>query len=305
MDENRQSGRQPLSVLVVDDESMNIMTLTHILSPEYTVYAAKNGQDAIDAAEKHLPDVILLDILMPEMDGYEVITALKNSDKTVHIPVIFITTLSNTGNEEKGLVLGASDYITKPFSQAIVKLRIQNQIKILDQLRTIESLSLTDQLTGLPNRRSFDMRLDLELCRAARDRTHLSIMMIDVDRFKNYNDSYGHQQGDMALQSLAKLFKQVLKRSTDFVARWGGEEFIVLLPDTDSKGAMDVAEQIGIQVQDMEIPCSDRLAAKITVSIGVNTHVYGQDNTTNDFVSGADTALYKAKDRGRNTVCVH
>ena len=291
------------SILIVDDENFNIMALTHILSPEYTVFAAKNGQNAMSAAEKYLPDVILLDIIMPEMDGYAVISALKNSEKTQNIPVIFVTGLSSVYGEEKGLVLGASDYIAKPFSPAIVRLRVQNQIKILDQLRTIERLSMTDQLTNLPNRRSFEIRLNTEWARALREQTPLSMFMMDVDKFKNYNDTYGHQQGDVALQAVSEILVQTAKRPGDFAARWGGEEFVVLLPNTDSRGALIFAEHVRKRIENMDISCANGHSAKITVSIGVNTLVPGHNSACNEFISKADTALYTAKDKGRNKVC--
>jgi len=169
------------SVLIVDDENANIMTLTQILSPFYTVFAAKNGQKALEAAEKYLPDVILLDILMPEMDGYAVISVLKNSEKMRDIPVVFITGLSNTEDEEKGLSLGAADYIGKPFSPAIVKLRVKNQLRMLNQLRIIEQVSMIDQLTSIPNRRGFDNRMDMEWIRAIRENTLISFLILDVD----------------------------------------------------------------------------------------------------------------------------
>ena len=297
-------GAKKSSILVVDDENSNIMALTHILNPEYTVYAAKSGQNAIKAAEKYLPDVILLDILMPEMDGYAVISALKSSEKTQSIPVIFITGLNSSEDEEKGLALGAADYIAKPFSPAIVKLRIRNQIKMLDQLYTIEQLSMIDQLTDLPNRRNFDIRLNHEWDRALRERKPVGILVIDVDRFKNYNDVHGHQQGDAALQAVAKAFKQILKRPGDFAARWGGEEFVVLLPNTDLYGAIDVAEQIRRHIEDMEIPCADGSKTKITISIGVNTEVPVRNSSYDCFISNADKALYQAKETGRNKICI-
>ncbi|MCL2088207.1 MAG: diguanylate cyclase [Oscillospiraceae bacterium] len=294
-------------ILVVDDENSNIMALTHILSPEYTVYAAKSGRAAIDAAAKHLPDVILLDILMPDMDGYDVISALKSNEKIREIPVIYITGLSSSLDEEKGLLLGAADYISKPFSSAIVKLRVQNQIKILNQLRTIERISMIDQLTDLPNRRSFETRLDLEWKRALREQRPISILMIDVDRFKNYNDTYGHQQGDAALQAMAETLLSdsgALRRPGDFAARWGGEEFIVLLPDTDRQGAISVAEQIRINIADTPIPChrSENKETRITVSIGANTCDNDSTQTIDEFISKADMALYRAKKEGRNRV---
>ncbi|MCL2084757.1 MAG: diguanylate cyclase [Oscillospiraceae bacterium] len=297
------SEEKKRSILVVDDESSNIMTLSHILSPDYTVYAAKNGQSALKAAEKHLPDVILLDVIMPEMDGYAVITALKASENTKNIPVIFITGLSGDDNEEKGLSLGAADYICKPFSTAIVKIRVMNQIKALEQLRIIERLSMTDQLTDLPNRRCFETRLQTEWRRALRERTPISILVIDVDHFKIYNDTYGHQQGDVALKAVAGAIEQTLKRSGDFSARWGGEEFIALLSNTDLHGALDIAEQIRVSVETLEVPCEDRKASKLTVSIGTNTREYGGESTTDEFISRADMALYEAKKKGRNMVC--
>ncbi|MDR3000750.1 MAG: diguanylate cyclase [Fibromonadaceae bacterium] len=294
------------SVLIVDDEGSNIMALTHILGSEYVIYAASNGTQAIKAVGKHLPDVILLDIIMPDMDGYDVISELKISDVTRNIPVIFITGLSNVGDEEKGLALGAADYIAKPFSPAIVKLRVKNQIKMLEQFRVIERLGLTDQLTGLPNRRSFDNQLNQEWGRALREQSYLSILVIDADSFKNYNDSFGHQQGDVALKSIAQAISQTLKRSTDFVARWGGEEFIVLLPSAKSEDAFNIAERIRQSVEDMVIPCPEGMgASKITISLGLNSPECIRDTTIHKFIAGADAALYEAKAQGRNRVCIH
>ena len=294
------------SILIVDDESTNLIALTHILSPDYTVRSAVNGHDAVNTAEKFLPDVILLDILLPDIDGFTVISMLKNSNKTKNIPVIFITGLDSRDDEEKGLALGAADYITKPFSSAIVKLRVRNQIKILEQLQLIQHISLTDQLTDLPNRRSFDTRFTAEWNKAGLEKSPISILVIDIDNFKRYNDSFGHQQGDVALKSFAAAFKNTLQRPSDFAARWGGEEFFALLPDTDIKNAMDIAEKVRKQAEMLEIPYDedcDGKAAKITISIGVNTREYSDNITDSEFVLKADQALYAAKDSGRNRVC--
>jgi len=290
------------SVLIVDDQNSNIMALTQILSSDYTIYAVKSGRGAITAAEKHSPDIILLDIMMPEMDGYDVISALKSAETTQNIPVIFITGLSKVDDEEKGLALGAADYITKPFSSGIVKLRVKNQIKMLDQLRIIEQLSMLDKLTELPNRRSFDAQLNSEWRRMERERKPISILFIDVDNFKIYNDTFGHQQGDIALQTIATALKQMLKRGGDFAARWGGEEFAVLLPGVDLKDSLEIAEQIRKCIEDAEIPCPNKAAAKVTVSIGINTREDGYKRTIDEFINGADKALYTAKKNGRNGV---
>ena len=297
-DENKKN-----SVLIVDDENSNIMALTHILSADYIVYAAKNGQKAIEAAEKYLPDVILLDIIMPEMDGYDVITVLKENEKTLDIPVIFITGLSNVNDEEKGLVLGAADYISKPFSPAIVKLRVRNQIKMLNQLRIIEQISMIDQLTSIANRRGFNVRMNMEWNRAIRVNTPISILIMDVDKFKVYNDTYGHQQGDVALQAVVKVVVQSINRPADFAARWGGEEFVILLPNTDANGALYIAERIRMDISNVVIPCADGAETKVTVSIGVKTQSPVRGSSLDSFIANADKALYTAKETGRNRVC--
>jgi len=291
------------SVLIVDDEKSNIIALTHILSSEYTIYFAKNGTDAIELAEKFLPDVILLDILMPGMDGYDVISRLKKGNKTNEIPVIFITGLTGVEEEEKGLSLGAVDYISKPFSPAIVKLRVRSQMQMLNQIRLIKYLSMMDQLTDLPNRRNFDSRLRLEWEHAIRNGVYISLLMIDIDFFKNYNDKYGHQQGDIALKAIANIFKQTLKRSVDFAARWGGEEFVILLPNTNLNGALGIAEITRAKAVEMDIVCTGGNTTRLTLSIGVNTVKPEQGSSLDGFISGADKALYVAKENGRNQVC--
>jgi len=155
-------------ILVVDDEKMNIVVLAHFLKPQYEVIVAVDGASALEAAEKHLPDIILLDIIMPDMNGFDVLLKLKNSAATMNIPVIFLTGLSNAGDEEKGLSLGAVDYITKPFNQSVVKARIKTHLKMVEYVRTIEKLCMLDALTGLSNRRGFDTRMDVEWGRAYR-----------------------------------------------------------------------------------------------------------------------------------------
>jgi len=296
---------QKNSVLVVDDEVANLQVLAHILGSEYTIYTARNGVYALEIARKYMPDLILLDIIMPDMDGYQVLTELKNTEATEKIPVIFITGLSSTEDETKGLSLNAADYISKPFSPTIVKLRVRNQVKIVNQLRTIERLSLIDQLTGIPNRRSFDERINAEWRRAVREgkASPISVLIMDVDHFKIYNDTYGHQQGDVALRMVASVFSKQIKRSMDFAARWGGEEFIGLLPSTPLEGALEIAEEIRRNIEVMEIPHKDGSTnSKITVSIGVSTQRPSEDSWTDSFISMADKALYDAKTAGRNMV---
>ena len=291
------------SILIVDDEKSNILYLNHILSADYTIYTARSAAEAFERVKKYRPDLILLDVIMPVMNGYEAITALKESDVSRDIPVIFITGLSDSDDEMKGLDLGAEDYITKPFKDAIVKLRVRNQVKIVNQMRAIERLSMTDQLTDMANRRSFNQRIDREWRIAVRTRSTLSLMMIDVDRFKIYNDTYGHQQGDVALQIVADTLRRNLLRATDFAARWGGEEFAVLLPMTDECGALPIAESIRANIESTNIPCFDGTFTKVTVSIGLNMQMPEKGDSMDDFISKADKALYTAKESGRNRIC--
>jgi len=293
------------SILIVDDDKANIIALTQIiLSLDYNVYVAKDGRDAVEAAVKCRPDVILLDIIMPQMDGYEVFSMLKNTEETRSIPVIFISGLGKSNDEERGLLLGASDYISKPFSPIVVKLRIQNQIQILNQMETIKNLSMIDPLTNIPNRRNFDYRLNLEWNHSIRNKTPLSIILIDIDRFKFYNDTYGHLQGDIALRTVAQIIMSSIMRSIDFVAaRWGGEEFAVLLPDTDLSGADQVAERIRYNIEAASVPCADEIAEKITASLGLNTTTPTLECSVDSFIKGADEALYSAKGTGKNKVC--
>jgi len=173
---------------------------------------------------------------------------------------------------------------------------------LVDSVLELATFSMKDQLTGLPNRRSFDNRLDLEWNRAIRDKTPVSILVIDIDKFKAYNDTFGHQQGDIALRTVASVIRQSLNRSIDFAARWGGEEFVVLLPSTESSGAVRVAEIIRAAIEKAVIPCDDARGRKATISIGVNTQIPGHDCLISEFVSAADDALYKAKEAGRNRV---
>lgn len=295
-------GEGKFKILIVDDERSNITALSHILRSTYIVLAAKDGPSAIEAAKKNSPDLILLDIIMPGMSGFEVLAELKDSDLTRNIPVIFITGLDSIEDEETGLLLGAVDYITKPFHNAIVKLRVETHLKIIEQMRIIERLGMIDSLTDIPNRRSFDHQLNVEWNRAVREETSLSFIMLDIDKFKNFNDNYGHAHGDKVLKTVAKVILQSMRRPADFAARWGGEEFSVLLPDTGLDGALEVAENIRNNIENVVIPCSDGRDTKITVSIGVNSESPATGGSIDDFCAKADTALYSAKEAGRNIV---
>jgi len=295
-------NKKEFTILITDDEKMNVEILGGILSPMYNLLISRNGARALELAKAHSPDLILLDVLMPDMTGFEVIAKLKESDATNKIPVIFITGLTSAEDEERGFFLGAVDYITKPFNKSIVKARVNTHIKIVDQMRTIERIGLIDPLTKISNRRGLENRLNAEWGRAYREHQPISIMMMDIDKFKNYNDTYGHQQGDKALREFAQIAVESLLRPVDFPARWGGEEFIILVSDTDIGGAAEVAERVRKNVESSVILTEDGAETRITVSIGVHSVIPGTELPTTDFIEKADQALYRAKEAGRNRV---
>ena len=290
-------------ILVVDDEKMNIIALAQFLKPQYEVIVAVDGASALEAAEKHLPDIILLDIIMPDMNGFDVLVKLKDSAATMDIPVIFLTGLSNAGDEEKGLSLGAVDYITKPFNQSVVKARIKTQLKMVEYVHTIEKLCMLDALTGLSNRRGFDNRMDVEWGRAYREKKMLGLIMLDIDKFKVYNDTYGHPQGDILLQAVAEVIGKTLNRPADFAARWGGEEFMILLPDTTREGTVNIAEQIRVNIKNTIVPCADGIKTSATVSLGADSIIPDDGNLPADLIADVDKLLYAAKNSGRDRTC--
>jgi len=298
-------NKKEFTILITDDEKTNLDILGSILSPLYNLLISRSGLRTLELAKEHKPDLILLDVLMPEMSGFEVISKLKESEATNNIPVIFITGLTSTEDEEKGFFLGAVDYIVKPFHKSIVKARVNTHIKIIDQMRTIEQIGLMDPLTKVSNRRGFENRLNAEWGRAWREKGPISILIMDIDKFKTYNDAYGHQQGDVALKAFAEASSKTLMRPVDFAARWGGEEFVILLPGTDVNGAVEVAERVRKTVEALVIPTEEGVETRITVSTGINSVIPDADILIKDFIEKADQALYKAKESGRNRIVIN
>jgi diguanylate cyclase (GGDEF)-like protein len=240
---------------------------------------------------------------MPDISGFDVLSRLKETQSTQNIPVIIITGLSGEDDEERGFFLGAVDYITKPFKNGIVRARVGTQMQVLRHIRTIERLGLIDPLTDIANRRSFDDHFDLEWRRAARDKLPISFLMMDIDKFKNYNDTYGHPQGDVLLQNIARIFASAARRPSDLAARLGGEEFGILLPDTDAADALIIAEKIRAETEAMRIPTADgKTITTATISIGATTIYPGENDKPKDFLSKADENLYTAKTTGRNRI---
>lgn len=292
------------TILVVDDYAPNLMILGEGLMDDHDVVIATSGQQALDmAASIRRPDLILLDILMPEMDGYEVCRRLKAEAWTQNIPVIFISAKDGVEDETRGLGLGAVDYIAKPFSLPIVKARVRAHVELKRHRDLLENLSMRDGLTGIGNRRSFDRHFDMMWRNAARDRAQMSVIMADIDHFKAYNDHYGHVAGDDCLRKVARALDQRIKRPLDFAARYGGEEFVCVLPTTGQPGAITVAEGIRTAVMELGIPhAASPVAKHVTISLGVATCVPEPNSPNNLILLRADTALYAAKRSSRNTV---
>jgi len=291
-------------ILIVDDEIMNLKVLADLLKDEYEPVLARSGEKALEHAFSDFPpDLILLDVMMPKMGGYEVIKNLKNNSKTNNIPVIFVTALNSIEDEEHGFKLGAVDYIIKPFSPPIVKMRVLNHLRIVHQYKLLDQLAHLDGLTEISNRRRFDEVFQKEWARSARNKTPFSLAMVDVDYFKQYNDHYGHAMGDIALRKIAKALNSILRRPADLIARYGGEEFVMLLPETDATAAEIVADRSLQIIIELNIPHHFSPVAKmVTVSIGLATSYMENTRVAETFLDTADQNLYQAKQSGRNRV---
>ncbi|MBF0422048.1 MAG: diguanylate cyclase [Magnetococcales bacterium] len=291
-------------ILVVDDTETNIDVLLELLDPLYEVSVALDGRTALDLVVKERPDIILLDVMMPEMDGWTVCRALKENDATRDIPVVFLTARGQTDDELKGFELGAVDYITKPFAGVVVQARVKTHLELKSQRDYLASLSTLDGLTGIPNRRRFDAALGHEWQRAIRGNMALSLILMDVDHFKAYNDNYGHAAGDECLRRVAKDgFRRVVHRAADLVARYGGEEFVCLLPDTDHAGARHVAEVFRSNLEAIHLPHAySSVAPHVTMSLGVATVIPSTDHKPLFLIEKADSQLYLSKKNGRNRV---
>ena len=293
------------TILVVDDLPSNIEVLSHAIGDEHEILFATGGQEALNIATAEMPDLILLDVIMPGMDGYEVCARLKSDPRTREIPVIFVTAMDQDDDEARGLSIGAIDYLTKPIRPAIVRARVRNHLQLKSYRDFLEYLSLTDGLTGVPNRRRFDVYLESEWRRARRNGAPISLVILDIDLFKAYNDGYGHPAGDECLRRVAGALVGCVRRPADLVARYGGEEFACLLPDTELDGAVSVAEQIRKNIDELNIPhAHSSVSGRITVSMGVASRVPEGAETPADLVRRADECMYEAKRGGRNQVRV-
>jgi diguanylate cyclase (GGDEF)-like protein len=291
------------SVLLVDDAPANLEALNAVLGADYDLIFATSGQEALDLARDQLPDLILLDVMMPGMDGYEACRQLQADPRTKGIPVIFVTAMDHEEDEAAGLDAGAIDYLTKPIRASIVKARVRNHLDLKRARDLLESLSITDPLTGLPNRRHFDAVLETEVRRAVRTMNHIGLLMCDLDHFKAYNDFYGHPAGDWCLQEVASVFRDTFRRAGELPARYGGEEFAVILPGATPPDAWMLGERIRQAIEARRLPHVRAGSMPwVTMSVGVASMLVTADASASWLVQRADVALYASKKTGRNRV---
>ena len=294
------------TILVVDDMTTTLLLLHDLLKDTYEVKIAKSGTKALEILESPNDiDLILLDIEMPDINGYDVCKRIKNNETIKNIPIIFITGRTSQEDEEYGLNLGAIDYITKPFNKAIVKLRIKNYLDLKIKNDMLEKLSMYDGLTNIRNRRFFDETFEKTFSEIKRDKKSLAVLMIDIDFFKPYNDNYGHGQGDETLRKVAKALEKTIKRASDFVARYGGEEFVILLKDINKDGVEAVANNLLNAVRELKITHEfSKIENYVTISIGVSYYNSSSDITKLELLLKADETLYSVKNSGRNNFAI-
>lgn len=291
------------TILIIEDGTFYQKELHDTLAEYYHLLVAESGKQALDILLKTRPHLILLDIVLPDISGFELLSIIKEMEPVQDIPVMIITGLDSENDEEKGLLLGAVDYIRKPFNHTIVRARVRTQMQIIKHIETIEQLSFLDALTALPNRRKFDYQIEYEWNRAVRKQTQISLLLVDLDFFKQYNDTYGHSQGDVMLQTVAKVMRGTIQRSTDIPCRWGGEEFAILLPETSLQEAVDMAENLRLNIEKTTVPSlKEGQSTHITISIGVASMVPKDKESLSTLVEKADALLYVAKENGRNQV---
>jgi len=294
-------GRPKL--LVVDDKPINIRIINELFRADCELHMATHGAQAIAVSKTLQPDLILLDIMMDGMDGLEVCRRLKMDPATAAIPVIFIPAKREEDDEALGLELGAVDYISKPLNSAIVRARVKTHLTLKLQNDYLKGLARVDGLTGIPNRRAFDVRLAQAWSQACREGRTLSLMMIDIDYFKRYNDHFGHVQGDECLRQVAKAIAQSVNRPYDMAARFGGEEFACILPETNLQGALILADKIQARISQLAVAHPGSEVSKwVSLSIGVASLQPRIDREPSELIALADQQLYQAKQNGRNQI---
>jgi diguanylate cyclase (GGDEF)-like protein len=288
-------------LLIVDDQPANVRVMAEALRDRYELYFATSGARALEIAAEGGIELVLLDVVMPGLDGFEVCRRLKSDERTSRIPVIFVTAREEVDDEARGFDVGGVDYITKPIRPPIVRARVQTHLELKSARDLLESLASIDALTGIANRRRFDATLEAEWRRCARSGVPFSLVLIDVDYFKSFNDTYGHARGDDCLRAVAQALLAVARRPGDVAARYGGEEFGLILPHTDGPAAQAVLRHLLAGIAALAIPhAGSSCGERVTVSAGGVTLVPTESGSPSAVLEAADRLLYEAKAGGRN-----
>jgi diguanylate cyclase (GGDEF)-like protein len=289
-------------VLIVDDEPISRMLLTSILEPFVTCISAASGKEAIGQCVTHKPDLILLDMNMPDIDGLTVCRTLKDSADTAHIPVVFVTSTIDVETENMCWEVGASDFVLKPVTASTLVHRIKNHLQGKLRTELLKKMTFHDQLTGLYNRMYLSNEIPLLVKQVTRDHGTVGVIMIDIDFFKLYNDNYGHLQGDICLQKVSGLIAEHARRPKDAAIRFGGEEFMLVLPYTDLNGVKKIAEDIVAAIRSESITHYAGKGGMLSLSAGyaVRSAVELQDTGVSSLIESADIFLFEAKESGRN-----
>ena len=289
-------------ILVIDDSAVQIEFLHSILKDDYKLTMCQTAAEGLRAAKEGDFSLSLLDVVMPDMDGFTLIRELKATDLTKHVPVIMITGLADIQYEERGLLLGAVDYIAKPFSPVIIKARVNTHIQLYHYQTQFKEQALMDELSGVANRRRYEAESAARWQDAARFGLPFSVCLFDIDKFKVYNDTFGHPAGDKVIAAVAKAAASHFRRATDLFARYGGEEFAAVFVGSNAQGAFELLQEVRQAIEGLQIPHDPSVGPCVTVSIGGVTLVPKQGDDYHTYLKLADTMLYDAKRLGRNRV---
>lgn len=289
-------------ILIVEDDRLYAARLKKILEDEYEVTIVETAEEGLYYIGTDDYSLVMADIILPGMDGFTMLKRLQEEFMTESVPVILFTSLDDVESEQRGLMMGAVDYIRKPCHPMVLKARIKTHIKLYNYRRQVEHQSRTDQLTGVANRRQHDYYSVVKWSEAARLKIPFSVCMFDIDRFKVYNDTFGHPEGDKVINAVAKTASRYLQRSTDFFGRYGGEEFVALMLGDNARMAFEHQKKIRQAIEDLHIPHPDSVSPWVTVSIGGVTVIPEPGSSYSFYLKIADTMLYDAKNAGRNRV---
>ncbi len=295
----------PARLLLVDDSPTNLRFLAHILHNMGEIFFATDGNSALKIARDKQPDLILLDVEMPGMSGYEVCKQLKLDPLLADAAVIFVTSHQSMEHEVQALEVGGVDFISKPLNPPVIRARVRTHITLKQQSDRLRRLANRDGMTGVFNRRALDEILDVEFRRHMRVGAPLGLAMLDVDFFKAYNDCYGHLQGDDCLRHIASTIVSATRRPAESVCRYGGEEFMVVLPNCNAEQTLHYGNWLLEQIHRLALPHQRSELGIVTISVGIASQIPSESDSVQELIKYCDEALYKAKHQGRDRVCVY